>query len=496
MLAAQDTQISKQQYLDYCISTANHLNGELVSFRTKWLERHKPDRSKGYAPPDREIYLAALNANLFRITGDEKYLIPVKDILLHYGEYKRHYPPDFHLARIEYGSSLPALPQAFSMRRYVSAYITLKGAAPLGEKETEIIENNIAESADYLMRIQEWGPMNRAIICAEGLGLAAMALPQHAHAAEWKKMAGIIAEDNFRILHMEDSQKYLLIWMYSMIHYAVDVHGDEMLLSQPMFSKWFGYLLDIFSPAGLIPDYGDADWGSSRFLCLPIFEEGAKLLKKGELRWAAARVFNKWIPGNPDNVHIAMVASDACLWADFELGGSKPGGMAGTAPDWIAKKIVFRSGWEDKSTYLLLNYRDEDDDAGVFLHYLRSTLAVNEEKLHHGHADENSICLLMKNGSVLLHDGGYRDGIPSGKYGAYRADYFHNRAVVRRIPAKKAEGVNLGKGLLANIHNNGAYIKSQTEKTDHLIKGAFEMSRTRSMYPGNGYIYDRVLVYL
>jgi hypothetical protein len=42
-------------------------------------------------------------------------------------------------------------------------------------------------------------------------------------------------------------------------------------------------------------------------------------------------------------------------------------------------------------------------------------------------ADENSIALLMNNGSVLLSDGGYRDYMPSGSYGAFRQDYFHNR---------------------------------------------------------------------
>ncbi|MCK7482476.1 MAG: hypothetical protein M0C28_39155 [Candidatus Moduliflexus flocculans] len=49
----------------------------------------------------------------------------------------------------------------------------------------------------------------------------------------------------------------------------------------------------------------------------------------------------------------------------------------------------------------------------------------------HGHADENSLVLLMSGGSVLLHDGGYRDYMPSGPYGAYRQDYFHNRLCVR-----------------------------------------------------------------
>ena len=67
----------------------------------------------------------------------------------------------------------------------------------------------------------------------------------------------------------------------------------------------------------------------------------------------------------------------------------------------------------------------------AFRDYLRDSIPVEEEKMTHGHADENSIVLLMSGGSVLLRDGGYRDYMPSGPFGAYRQDYFHNRLVVR-----------------------------------------------------------------
>ena len=66
-----------------------------------------------------------------------------------------------------------------------------------------------------------------------------------------------------------------------------------------------------------------------------------------------------------------------------------------------------------------------------FRDYLRDSLPVEEEKMTHGHADENSIVSLMSGGSILLRDGGYRDYMPSGPFGAYRQDYFHNRLVIR-----------------------------------------------------------------
>ena len=63
--------------------------------------------------------------------------------------------------------------------------------------------------------------------------------------------------------------------------------------------------------------------------------------------------------------------------------------------------------------------------------HIIQTIPVETEKNHHGHADENAICLLMKNGSVLLHDSGYRETWSTGPDGQYRADVFHNKLVVR-----------------------------------------------------------------
>ena len=66
--------------------------------------------------------------------------------------------------------------------------------------------------------------------------------------------------------------------------------------------------------------------------------------------------------------------------------------------DVQGKKIVFRSGWKPEDTYLLLNYRDEGDGGLNFRDYLRDTIPVEEEKMTHGHADENSLVLLMSGG--------------------------------------------------------------------------------------------------
>ncbi len=174
--------------------------------------------------------------------------------------------------------------------------------------------------------------------------------------------------------------------------------------------------------------------------------------------------------------------------------------------DVQGKKIVFRNGWDPKSTYLLLNYRDEGDGGLNFRDYLRDTIPVEEEKMTHGHSDENSIALLMSGGSVLLHDGGYRDYMPSGPFGAYRQDYFHNRLCVR--PEKIWMGQEKGQfrysikdavpgqSILDFLHNAGSYRIVRTQKVDFLSLPDFDYSRTRLIDSNMGYEWDRIIAYI
>jgi hypothetical protein len=176
--------------------------------------------------------------------------------------------------------------------------------------------------------------------------------------------------------------------------------------------------------------------------------------------------------------------------------------------DMVGKKIVFRNGWDPKSAYMLLNYRDEGDGGLLYRDYLRDAIPVEEEKMTHGHADENSICLLMDQGSILLNDGGYRDFLPSGYFGSYRQDYFHNRLCVRSekiwfgqksgeyrysmsdYPAIKPQPV------LDFLHNAGSYRRVRTQKIDFLTFPDIDYSRTRLTDDQLGYEWDRVIAWV
>jgi hypothetical protein len=261
-------------------------------------------------------------------------------------------------------------------------------------------------------------------------------------------------------------------------------------------------------PAGVVPDLGDAHWTSNWTHFLVFFEAAAAALKDPGLKWAAETIAAKFVDfGKPTSSGLGYMLLDCYRWGTDEIKAAVP-----TAPsmevmeDVQGKKIVFRNGWSPLSSYLLLNYRDEGDGGLNFRDYLRDTIPVEEEKMTHGHADENSLVLLMSGGSVLLHDGGYRDYMPSGPYGAYRQDYFHNRLCVRpeKIFWGQKEGefrysvrdAVPGQTLLEFMRNAGSYRPVRTRKVDFLSFDDFDYSRTRVVDDGWGYQADRVVVYV
>ncbi|HIA35570.1 MAG TPA: hypothetical protein EYN89_02265 [Flavobacteriales bacterium] len=504
---AQGNGTSRSEYLDYTEGVAQHYIDQLAAYQKKWREEIMPNETKGYKPPSNEIYLAALCANLYELTGKEQYLQAATKLLLKFGDHKNRYPKDFFKVKAEYSDGLPALPNIFCFGKYVHAYAVIKKSQTLSDAEDVIIKQNIAEGADYLMVDQEWGPMNRAMLRAEGLLYATKMLPNHPRQAIWKMMGTAILDDNLGKWNIEDASLYNAIWLYSLTGYVNDVSGDESINKSPVMTYYYRYFLSLLSPAYTIPDFGDAKWNDRWYQYVAFFENGARTNRDPNLRWAAARMFQENLDTGGKSIYIAMSLSDACRWADFDMNTEPPSSMSQEVlEDVVGKKMVFRNGWDANSTYMLLNYRDEGDGGWLYRENLRNTITVEEEKMHHGHADENSIVLLMKNKSILLHDAGYRDLQPSGPLGAYRADYFHNRLVVRKnkIALGQQEGQHVystqepvaGQSLLSFLQNSGAYRQVKTLKIDFLNLTHFDMSRTRIIDEKMGYIADRIINYV
>lgn len=207
--------ISRAEYLAYAKEAADSVWAKHPAEVKRWRESIDTNYVFGYNPPGTDPILAGVSAQLYKDTKDRKYADRARKLLVGYGDYKTAYPKSFALKRPEYEKGLPALPNFFTAPSYIRAYRLLKDEDVLTKKDKEIIEQNIAESADFILRTQEWGPMNRATLRAEVLTGAVKTVPHHPNARLWEMMARSIMDDNWGKWGIEDASLYNGIWLYT-----------------------------------------------------------------------------------------------------------------------------------------------------------------------------------------------------------------------------------------------------------------------------------------
>lgn len=459
----------------------------------QWKNTSRPNELWGYDAPAHPIYLASTMAFLYEQTNEKQYAERTAQLLAPYGDLRDVLPKEYPKTRAEYSDGVPALSNFFYLPAYVRAYLRIRNSGVMDAVTKAKIEKQIVESIDFIFRFPEWGTHNRAMLRAEALAYAYQAFPEHLHAAKWKKMAEAIASDNINNWEIEDASLYNPIWMLALFSYAEAANRPDVY-SSPMVHYYLDYYAKLIAPSGTIPDYGDAAWntasGALRFVA--IFEKGAAVYKDPVMKWAAQSIL-RTVTSRTDTMGVgeSYSLSDAFRWVDESIKPEPPKSLSqDVLDDVISKKVVFRNGWADTSTYLLLNYCDEGQWGFPYKEYLRNTITVEHEKMTHGHSDENSIVLLMNKGSVLLHDAGYRDSLPSGKFGSWRADYFHNRIVVRKDKRDPHQGV------LDFVRNYGAHRPVETRRISFLSLKDVDMSRTRVTDNNLGYRWDRVITYV
>ncbi|MBN1939632.1 MAG: hypothetical protein JW843_08600 [Candidatus Aminicenantes bacterium] len=504
----QDASARKARYTAYARASADWAWDHYDQTIERWKKSFDPNNIFGYRAPGGLLEMAAIYAHFAEKEGKGAYIDRAKNVLLTYADFRAEYPEKARLGRPDYAEGVPPLPDFFTVMRYIRAYDTLHRLKKLSPDEAAVCEKTIIESVNYMVRTQEWGAMNRAILRAETLAWAVRALPGHKDAAIWDMQRKALGEDNWGNWEIEDATIYNGVWLYSLLGYADALGKTAELLRTPEMVYYGRYFLNLMSPAGMIPDFGDARWESNWPHFLVFFEAASASARDPELAWAAETLAGKFIDfSKPESVGLGYMLLDAVRFGAGTVPSSVPSALSQEVmDDIVGKKIVFRDGWQPDSLYLLLNYRDEGDGGLNFRDYLRDTIPVEEEKMTHGHADENSIPLLMAGGSLLLHDAGYRDYMPSGPFGAYRQDYFHNRLCVR--PEKIFFGQKAGEprystneavpaqGLLDFLRNAGSYRKVRTQKVDFLHLPDFDYSRTRMIDDNWGFAWDRVVAYV
>lgn len=489
--ALQPAEAQRARYLQYVEEAAEHEWARYPEVIASWKANVNPSVLWGYDAPAQPVYLADVLGFLYEETGDESYARRAATILAEYGDLRDAYPEDYAETRAEYENGIPSLANFFFLPPYSRAYLRIRESPALEPAAQEKIERDLAHSLDFVFHFPEWGAHNRALLRAEGLYFGYLALPDHPSAPRWKQMAEIIARDNLNEWEVEDASLYSAVWLRSLFSYA-EIAGREDVLDGPILRYNAEYFKRLVTPLGTIPDYGDSNWDPMGDYFVAVFEKMAARYADPELKWIADRLYDRVMErGGSRTVGTASNFMHAYQWADDDLGARRPESLSQEVlDDVIGKKVVFRDGWSPDDTYLLLNYRDEGDGGFAHREFLRNTLSVEEEKMHHGHSDENSVIMLVQDGSVLLHDGGYRDDLPSGPFGAYRADYFHNRIVVRKNMRDRHQEI------ADFIRDSGAYRPVRTHKVDYLSFDDVDVSRTRLIDDAIGYEWDRIITYL
>jgi hypothetical protein len=482
----------RNQYLELARQALDEGSRTIPQQVEHWKETWEPDPEWGYQPPGGPPYFARLAGSLYELTGEERYAEVAIEWLVRHHEYKEYFPEEMRSARPDYSDGVPTLTDFFQMSFFGEAYLFVEDSPSLMEEQRVQIQESIAEGAEYVFHFPEWGPMNRAMLRAYSLLLAAQAVPNHPNAAKWDKMSRVLAADSWGKWDEEDAQIYHPVWLISLVRYA-DALGDRSLFDHPTIRYYFDYFTHLLDPTGMVPDFGDARWHANWAWYVALLERAATEYDNDQYHWAAQRIFRAMRKemGEAVGVSNGMNLADAYRWSEEGRSGDPPPAASeDVMEDLVGKKIVFRDGWDADANYLLLNYRDEGPYALMARNYLRTTIPVEEEKMHHGHSDENSIVLMMSDGAVLLNDAGYRPRMPSGPWGEFRADYYHNRLVYRT--GKRGRDQRLWEFL----RNSGAYRSVETDKVEFWTADEFDVSRTRLTDARAGVQHDRVITWL
>ncbi len=459
------TGVTKEDYLRVIKDTEEKIwNGYEAELKA-WQNSDPAQRSK--EPPKPNFYNGAkCEGFLYNVKGERKYAERARQLLL-----------DF-----------PAGDHTIQAIRFIEK------SGVLSPSDLKIIEARLVKAADWAVNYwTEWGAMNHSTNHVVNLLTAIMDyLPDHPNYSRWKQKRDINLSSSWGLWSIEDSQNYIPIWLKPMMEYAEMAGKEKEFYRMPMTKYYFDYFLQLLTPYGGIAEFGDGGFAGYSYF-LSCMEKGATVYRDGRMKWAAHQMFQSEIYHSDPMTYFYSIHDwvDAYRWADDSIPDEVPTDESRLVlEDYVGKKVVFRSGWDSNASYLFLNFL-EDAPFGIDgKEHIIQTIPVETEKNHHGHADENAICLLMKNGSVLLHDSGYRETWSTGPDGQYRADLFHNKLVVRHGLADPQMR------LMPFLLIGGRYPFVQTKLMHFRRFKEVDISRTRLIHEEWGYQWDRLISYL
>ena len=464
-LNSQSRTKTKEDYLNAIKETEQKIWEAYEHELVTWQKAEPISRST--EPPKPNFYNGAkCEAFLYSVTGEMKYAQRARKLLL----------------------ESPAGDHTVQSIRFIEK------SGVLTNNDLRILEDKLVEAAGRAVEYwTEWGAMNHATNHVVNLLTAVMDyLPNHPNYKIWKQKRDINLSSSWGLWSIEDAQIYIPIWLKPMMEYAEMAGKEKEFYRMPMTKYYFDYFVQLIAPYGGVAEFGDGGMHGFMYY-ISCLEKGASVYRDGRMKWAAHQIFQSQIVSGEGKAVAAAVHDwvDAYRWADDSIPEEIPSDESRLVlEDYVGKKVVFRNSWEPDATYLFLNYL-EDSPFGIDgKEHIIQTIPVETEKNHHGHADENSICLLMKNGSVLLHDSGYRETWSTGPDGQYRADIFHNKLVVRHGIADPQMR------LMPFLLIGGRYPFVETKLMHFRRFKEVNISRTRLMHQETGYQWDRLISYL
>ena len=432
-----------------------------------WQKSDPSKREESLPKPN--IHWGRLGGLLYKVTSDKKYAERARKVLLESPYYDNYYT-------------------IFILKQ-------IKKSGVLSNDDLEFINKKILETAEKNVNYWvEWGTMNHCSDIVNGLTAVMQYFPQHPNFPRWKQKRDINLSANWGLWSIEDSHNYIHPWLRPIMQYAELEDREKEFYSMPTTKYYFDYSVQLITPEGQVVEFGDGGSGGEYtwYWYVSVLEKGASIYRDGKMKWAARRIFETNVYGKGQAyIHGIKDLVEAYLWADESIPEEIPSDKSRLVlEDYVGKKVVFRNGWDRKATYLFLNFM-EDAPFGIDgKEHIINTIHVEAEKNHHGHADENAICLLMKDGSVLLHDSGYREIFGTGPDGQYRADIFHNKLIVR-------DGLADSQMRLLPFLLDGGRCRFVKTKLMHFRRfKEVDISRTRLTDEQRGYQWDRLISYL
>ena len=275
-LSFAQNQIPLKKYLEYARSSADYVYNQRDSIVIKWRKTINPEDIFGYRAPGSLLEMAAIYATLYDLEGKKAYAERAREVLLTYGQYTKEFPVEISRRKADYADGVPALPDFFTTMRYLQAYDKLKNKNFLTAAECTKIDDLIAHSLMFILRTQEWGAMNRSALRAETLSWAVKVLPNHAVSSTLKMYEQALLSDNWGQWEIEDASLYHGVWVYALMGSA-DAKGQMAeLFRTPEMYFYSQYFLNLISPQGMIPDFGDAHSFTNWNRWIVFFEAAAK----------------------------------------------------------------------------------------------------------------------------------------------------------------------------------------------------------------------------